>query len=151
MKNKKMLTSSDLFVGIGFLVVFAILIWQISIIKVKESRIFPLLAALIIGVSGISLVIKGLRVNDERAKKLIIGGKQWLSLLVLCIGYILYSKIGFYVTLFFVVSFISLINEYPLNKKKTISSLIYSFIVTVFCFICFYLILGLYTPRGLLI
>ncbi|MGN0831748.1 MAG: tripartite tricarboxylate transporter TctB family protein [Candidatus Ornithospirochaeta sp.] len=151
MKDKKLLASSDLYIGIGILVVFMVLIWQISIIKVKESRIFPLVAAVIMGLSGISLVVKGLRSNDEKAKKLMIGGKQWLSLLVLFVGYLLYSKVGFYVTLFLVVSTISLINEYPLNKKKILSSLVYSLIVTIFCFICFYLILGLYTPSGLLI
>lgn len=151
MKDKKLLASSDLYIGIGILVVFMVLIWQISIIKVKESRIFPLVAAVIMGLSGISLVVKGLRSNDEKAKKLMIGGKQWLSLLVMFVGYLLYSKVGFYVTLFLVVSTISLINEYPLNKKKILSSLVYSLIVTIFCFICFYLILGLYTPSGLLI
>lgn len=151
MKDKKLLASSDLYIGIGILVVFMVLIWQISIIKVKESRIFPLVAAVIMGLSGISLVVKGLRSNDEKAKKLMIGGKQWLSLLVLFVGYLLYSNVGFYVTLFLVVSTISLINEYPLNKKKILSSLVYSLIVTIFCFICFYLILGLYTPSGLLI
>lgn len=151
MKNKKLLISSDLYVGIGFLVVFAILIWQISIINVKESRIFPLIAAVIVGVSGIALIVKGVRNSDEKAKKLLFNGKQWLSLLALFIGYLLYAKIGFYVTLFLVVSCISLINEYPLNRKKILSSLIYSLIVTVFCFVCFYLILGLYAPSGLLI
>ena len=151
MNKKKLLNSSDFYVVLVFVLVFLLLVWQISTITVKESRIFPSIAASVVGLSGIFLLIKGLRHTDEKAQKLIIGGKQWLSFLVLFLGYLAYSRLGFYVTLLIVVFCVSLVNEFPLNKKKIVSSLIYSLIVTVFCFVCFYLILGLYTPSGILI
>lgn len=152
MRKNAFYKRSDFYIGVGFLVVCIVLCWQISLIKVKESRLFPSFATIVTGVSGAWLVIQSfIHKEGENAKKLVIHVKEWLTLISLFIGYFLFTKLGFYVTLFLVISSIAMILEYPLSKKKVVFSLSYSLIVTVFCFLCFYLVLGLYTPTGILI
>lgn len=151
MKAEKILKSTDFYVGLAILASFMIMIWQILGISVTESRIFPSIATAITGISGISLIIKTIRNPDEDAKHLIISIKELLALVILIIGYFLYSLIGFYTTLFFVVTGIALVIKFPISRKSILFSLAYGLIVTAVCFICFYLILGLYTPVGMFI
>ena len=152
MEKKELWRNSELYVGLGMIAVFCILLWQVIIITVPESRIFPGFAAAVIGISGLSLVIRacqGKAYGD--ASKLRIHAKELAAFAILVVACFLFDILGFYTTLLFMLFAISLCVEYPLTRKKVVFSIVYSIIVTILCFVCFGIFLGLMTPRGVLI
>ena len=152
MEKKELWRNSELYVGLGMIAVFCILLWQIAIISVPESRIFPGFAAAVIGISGLSLVIRACQGKAHGdASKLRIHAKELAAFAILVVACFLFDILGFYTTLLFMLFAISLCVEYPLTRKKVAFSIVYSIIVTILCFVCFGIFLGLMTPRGVLI
>ena len=152
MEKKELWRNSELYVGLGMIAVFCILLWQIAIISVPESRIFPGFATAVIGISGLSLVIRACQGKAHGdASKLRIHTKELIAFAILVVACFLFDILGFYTTLLFMLFAISLCVEYPLTGKKVAFSIVYSIIVTILCFVCFGIFLGLMTPRGVLI
>lgn len=152
MEKKELWRNSELYVGLGMIAVFCILLWQVIIISVPESRIFPGFATAVIGISGLALVIRAIqgKIGGD-ASKLRIHAKELAAFAILLAACFLFDILGFYTTLLFMLFAISLCVEYPLTGKKVAFSIVYSIIVTILCFVCFGIFLGLMTPRGVLI
>ena len=152
MEKKELWRNSELYVGLGMIAVFCILLWQVIIITVPESRIFPGFATAVIGISGLALVIRAIqgKIGGD-ASKLRIHAKELAAFAILLAACFLFDILGFYTTLLFMLFAISLCVEYPLTGKKVAFSIVYSIIVTILCFVCFGIFLGLMTPRGVLI
>ena len=119
MEKKELWRNSELYVGLGMIAVFCILLWQIAIISVPESRIFPGFAAAVIGISGLSLVIRACQGKAHGdASKLRIHAKELAAFAILVVACFLFDILGFYTTLLFMLFAISLCVEYPLTGKK---------------------------------
>lgn len=151
-ESKKKLCNSELYVGIFMLVFAIVLLWQICTIKVPASRIFPIMVLIIIVASCIMQfysALTGRRSKD--VKQVLIKPKEWILLGVLLLSYPLYQLLGFYSTLFLVVLSVSLVTVYPFTKKNILFSFLYSIGIILICYVCFYFLLGLITPVGVLI
>lgn len=150
--EKKVLKNAEFYVGIGMLAVFFIILWQISVINVPESRLFPMFIAAVIFVSALvqlyKVFVKKEYVPVSKSK---IHAKELLVIFILLASYPLYDILGFYSTLLPVVLGVSLVMLYPFNRHTLLFCIVYSLIVVIICFISFYLLLGLITPSGVLI
>ena len=150
--SKNIIRNSEFYIGLGMIAVFCILLWQILSIKVPDSRIFPAAASIVIGISGLSLIVRAFmgKVNGD-VSKLRIHAKEIITLAILVVACLLFDVLGFYATLLIMLFAISLCVEYPLTGRKVLFSFVYSIAITVLCFVCFNICLGLTTPFGVLI
>ena len=150
--DKKVLKNAEFYVGLGMLAVFFVVLWQISVINVPESRLFPIFIAIVILMSSFvqfyKVFVKKEYVPVSDVK---IHLKEFLMILILLASYPLYEVLGFYATLLPVVFGISLVMLFPLDRHSLLFCIAYSLIVLLVCFISFYFILGLITPEGVLI
>lgn len=150
--KKPFYRNSDFFIGVVMLFVFGITMYQILSIKIKDSRIFPTIAAVIMGFSGFILIISTIkRESDKDVLEVLPKVKQIAIIVALLIAYVLFSILGFYVTLFLLLLAVSIIIVFPMNKFKWFFSVFYSLIVTAICYLVFNTVLGLLTPYGIFI
>lgn len=148
---KKVLNNSEFFLGIIMFVVVGILTWQITIIKIPESRIFPIVSLVIMALSSVAIIVNSLKKTGSNLRSILLKKKQILLILALVISYPLFEILGFYTTLFLLLLTVLSIQNPNKNKKNIIFIITYSAVVIIICFICFYLLLGLITPSGVLI
>lgn len=150
--NRPFYRNSDFYIGIAMIIVFFVTLQQILSIKIAESRIFPSIAAVIMGLSGLFMIVSALRGKSGKdVLETIPAGRQIAITISLLVAYPLFSILGFYVTLLLLILAVAIETVFPMTKSKWIFVTIYSVIVTAVCYIVFYFILGLSTPYGILI
>jgi len=150
--NRAFYRNSDFYIGCAMLVVFFVTLQQILGIRIAESRIFPAIAATIMGLSGLFLLISAfIGKGGKEVLETLPTGRQIAITVSLLVAYPLFSILGFYVTLLLLILSVAIETVFPMTKSKWIFVSVYSVMVTVVCYIVFCSILGLSTPYGILI
>ena len=148
--KKNVWSNAEFYLLLGMLVFCAILVWQLSIITVSESRIFP---SVILAVSISAAAIQAVHVFGKGdfldVHKALLTGREWLALLVLLASYFIYDRLGFYATIFLVLVAISLLVQKEFTPKTVVSTLVFDIILLALTYVCFGLLLKMATPTGI--
>lgn len=148
--KKNVWSNAEFYLLLGMLVFCAILVWQLSIITVSESRIFP---SVILAVSISAAAIQAVHVFGKGdfldVHKALLTGREWLALLVLLASYFSYDRLGFYATIFLVLVAISLLVQKEFTPKTVVSTLVFDIILLALTYVCFGLLLKMATPTGI--
>lgn len=143
-------SNAEFYLLLGMLVFCAILVWQISVITVSESRIFPIV---ILAVSIAAAVLQAVHVFGKGdfldIHKALLTGREWLALLVLLASYFSYDRLGFYATIFLVLVAISLLVQKEFTLKTVVSALVFDIILLALTYVCFGVLLKMATPTGI--
>ena len=128
--KKNVWSNAEFYLLLGMLVFCAILVWQLSIITVSESRIFP---SVILAVSISAAAIQAVHVFGKGdfldVHKALLTGREWLALLVLLASYFSYDRLGFYATIFLVLVAISLLVQKEFTPKTVVTTLVFDIIL----------------------
>ena len=148
--KKNVWSNAEFYLLLGMLVFCAILVWQLSIITVSESRIFP---SVILAVSISAAAIQAVHVFGKGdfldVHKALLTGREWLALLVLLASYFSYDRLGFYATIFLVLVAISLLVQKEFTPKTVVTTLVFDIILLALTYVCFGLLLKMATPTGI--
>ena len=153
MDKKKLFQNAEWYIVLAMLAFCGLLAWQISIIKVEESRMLPTFALVIMLASAVAVLIPLLqgKTGFRPIKDAIPNLKEACVLLMLAVSCMLYKTFGFYATVFLILIGITLLLQpTPLTLKKVLSGLLYDAALMIVIYICFAYLLELVTPTGIL-
>lgn len=148
--KKNVWSNAEFYLLLGMMAFCAVLAWQISVITVSESRIFPIV---ILVVSTAATVLQAVHVFGKGdfldIHKALLTGREWLALLVLLASYFSYDRLGFYATIFLVLVAISLLVQKEFTPKTVVSALVFDVIFLALTYVCFGVLLKMATPTGI--
>lgn len=148
--KKNVWSNAEFYLLLGMMAFCAVLAWQISVITVSESRIFPIV---ILVVSAAATVLQAVHVFGKGdfldIHKALLTGREWLALLVLLASYFSYDRLGFYATIFLVLVAISLLVQKEFTPKTVVSALVFDVIFLALTYVCFGVLLKMATPTGI--
>jgi len=146
----KVFRNVEFWVGAVMIGLSLFVFWQMTRIKVMDSRLFPGITGFIMGVSGALQVAHAIQ-----GKSTALFGQtkirpfEWLLFVILVCMQPLYETLGFYATLF-VLAFCSSVMVFkPKAGKDWRMIVIYDISLMAVTYACFGLFLGLVTPEGL--
>lgn len=149
-EEKRLGRNGEFYLLLAMILFCAVLAWQIWVITVPESRIFPLF---ILMVSGAATVLQALHVFWKKdfldIRQALLTRREWVAFLILLLSCFLFDILGFYATIFLVLIAISLLVQPKLTKKAVISSLVFDVILLGVLYLCFGVLLKLATPTGI--
>ena len=149
-KEKRLGRNGEFYLLLAMILFCAVLAWQISVITVPESRIFPLF---ILVVTGAATVLQALHVFWKKdfldIRQALLSRREWVAFLVLLLSCFCFDILGFYATIFLVLIAVSLLVQPKLTKKAVISSLVFDVILLGVLYLCFGMLLKLATPTGI--
>ena len=148
--KKNVWSNAEFYLLLGMMAFCAVLAWQISVITVSESRIFPIV---ILVVSAAATVLQAVHGFGKGAfldiHTALLTGREWLALLVLLASYFSYDRLGFYATIFLVLVAISLLVQKEFTPKTVVSALVFDVIFLALTYVCFGVLLKMATPTGI--
>ncbi len=152
MSNERLSSNAEVYISLMMFLVAGVLGWQITQITVSQSRIFPIFIFILMAVCAVvqfSLAVTKREVTGINSITFTL--REGLFIAALVLTYPLYGVLGFYMTILLLVIIVSLITIVPSPSRTVLVMLAYSVILTLFCYGCFTVILGMQTPIGVLI
>ena len=143
---------NDFIVGL-FFIIFDILILLEIVLNISnhQSKIFPAIAVVIIGLSGLALIVSAVfKRSKEKQNSLIYKRIELLLIGLLLVYYFAMQMIGFYTTTLLFLVFTFLIVERSWSKRAFKTAVIYSLIITVTIYVSFSIFLRMMMPAGIL-
>ena len=138
----KVVNKKEIFVSVIFLIISSVLFWQMTLIQSAKSALFVKLCLMVMVISSILNLFKGiLSGKSGSVKDLIYKKKELWMLLSLIVYWQLIKPVGFYVaTLPFAFS-INLLTRSSHGKRDLMSAAIFSILLTALMFlICQYVL-----------
>ena len=138
----KVVNKKEIFVSVIFLIISSVLFWQMTLIQSAKSALFVKLCLMVMVISSILNLFKGiLSGKSGSVKDLIYKKKELWMLLSLIVYWQLIKPVGFYVaTLPFAFS-INLLTRSSHGKRDLMSVAVFSILLTAVMFlICQYVL-----------
>lgn len=152
-EKKTWFQKAEFYIAAGMFLFCGILLWQILVISPSESRLLPGFTLFITGSAAVGQMAQALKKGQESksVQEILLKKKEMAVLFMLLAAYFLFDTLGFYTTVFLLLTGITLILQLPLTRKKLLACLVYDLILIGFIYLCFAVLLGMVTPAGILI
>ena len=158
MKSIRLKSKGDLWLGIGSIVVLAIL-WSQTYKLKGQASMFPRLVIICGAVAALLVIVKAFTTKPVEKKN---KGKMSLDIVLpavcvfafIVVMMLLAEVIGMYVCLFFSIAAISVsitVMESGWNGSKILLALLYDLVVIVLVYLLFSVFLEINMPKGMLI
>lgn len=133
------------------LLISCMLLWQALTIRIQESRMLPLIAFGLCGVSGLLLLLQSLRGKEGGSPaELLFTRREWLLIAMLLACWVLMPRLGFYASIWLLLVGIRVLMANEMTGRKLLGQLAGSLVFTALLYIVFGVLLQMITPSGLI-
>jgi hypothetical protein len=143
------LKNSDFIVSAVFLLLCALMAWQIPQIRKAEARLMPIIILVITFASSAGLMAASFRENTS-GPVIRISGKEGAALGVLAATYLLMYLFGLLPAIFCMLTALGVLARGKPGARQIIFMLIFNAVFILILYVGFIVLLGMYMSSGIL-